>query len=86
MIIHLGWDVAVTLERIIAILSAATANAAPETRSLIAQAKAQRRFTPCPGAAKAYVLIQDPEGALFVIASSISPATLRKRLERPVYQ
>jgi len=86
MLIHIGWNVTVSLDRVLCILNAKTAHAAKHTRDIIEKAKQERRFIPCPDREKAYVLLHAPDGALQVLASSISPATLRKRLERPEWE
>lgn len=86
MIVHIGWDVPVSLERVVAVLNARSALKSRDTANLIQQAKAEGRFTPCPEGEKAYVLLCDGGDApLQVLASAISPATLLKRLERPVW-
>ena len=86
MLIHIGWNVTVSLDRVLCVLSAKTVQAARQTKEIIDRARQERRFTPCPDQEKAYVLCTGPDGAVQVIASSISPATLRKRLERPEWE
>lgn len=82
MIVHIGWDTAVSLSRVLMVLSAESAKASPETRAIIQKARREGRFTPCPEEERAYILLDEGE-KLRVVASAIRPATLLKRMGDP---
>jgi len=82
MIVHIGWDTAVSMHDVLMVLSAESAKASPETWAMILKARREGRFTPCPEAEKAYVLLTEGD-SLRVVASAIRPATLLKRMEDP---
>lgn len=82
MIVHIGWDTAVNMDDVLMVLTTESAKASPETRAMILKARREDRFTPCPEAEKAYILLNEGD-TLRVVASAIRPATLLKRMEDP---
>ena len=78
MVLHLGEDVAIPVERLIMIINAL--NMTPEMAAYVERSRRERRFSNCRGRAKAYVLVRE-RGKDRIYASMISSSTLYKRLE-----
>ncbi len=81
MMLHIGFDRFVSLSSVIAVISEKSVKASPENMAFIKRAKKENRFTQVTeGEEKAYVLIEDEAGEQRIIASPISPTTLRARI------
>ena len=76
MLLHIGDNVGLPLERVLFVLNARGMTA--RTRSCIEQAKKERRYTHCGATPKAYVVTQE-RGREHVYESAIASATLEKR-------
>ena len=77
MVLHIGEDQTVPVDKLIMIANAA--GMTPATRAYINRAIKERRYAACQGAVKAYVLV-DERKRIMVYASMIAPATLERRL------
>ena len=76
MLLHIGGNAGVPLERLLFILS--EKGMTPRTRAFVEQARREHRYNGCAGTPKAYAVVRD-RGKEIVYASMIAPATLEKR-------
>jgi hypothetical protein len=76
MLLHIGADVSIPLDRIIFVLN--TCGMMPTTKAYIEKARKERRLTPCTGKVKSYVVLRE-RGREVVYASHIASSTLEKR-------
>jgi len=76
MLLHIGADVSIPLERILFVIN--ERGMTPATKAYIDRARKQRRFTPCAGKAKSFVVLRE-RGREKVVASHIASSTLEKR-------
>ena len=76
MQLHIGADVSIPLDKILFVLNE-TGMTQP-SKTFIEKARRERRFTPCVGKTKSYVVLKE-RGKERVIASHIAAATLEKR-------
>ena len=76
MQLHIGADVSIPLDKILFVLNE-TGMSQP-TKAFIDKARRERRFTPCVGKIKSYVVLKE-RGRERVCASHIASATLEKR-------
>jgi hypothetical protein len=76
MLLHIGADVSIPLERIVFVLNGR--GMTPGTKAYIDRARRERRFTPCAGREKSYLVLRE-RGRETVVASHIASATLEKR-------
>lgn len=76
MQLHIGADVSIPLDKILFVLNE-TGMTQP-TKTFIEKARRERRFTPCVGKIKSYVVLKE-RGRERVFASHIASATLEKR-------
>lgn len=76
MLLHIGADVGVPLERVLFVLN--ERGMTPATRAYIERARRERRFVPCAGNAKSYVVLRE-RGRERILASHIGSGTLEKR-------
>ncbi len=81
MLLHIGGDVSVPLEKLIMILNARRMQKV--SADYIARARREHRMTACAGEVKSYILVRE-RGKEAVFASPISPATLEKRLRSEI--
>lgn len=77
MLLHIGADQAVPLDKLKFILNAR--GMTPLTAAFIERAKQEHRFTACAGRAKSYVAAEE-RGREIVYASPLTAGTLEKRL------
>ena len=77
MVLHLGEETAVPLDRLIMIINAS--NMTPELAAYVEKCKRERRFSNCRGKIKCYALVRE-RGKDRIYASMISSATLYKRM------
>ncbi len=76
MLLHIGADVSVPLERILFVLN--ERGMSPATRAYLDRAKRERRFVPCAGKPNSYVVLRE-RGRERILASHIASSTLEKR-------
>ncbi|HAX39304.1 MAG TPA: hypothetical protein DCY10_00235 [Clostridiales bacterium] len=76
MQLHIGADVSIPLDKILFVLN--DKGMMPSTRAFIDRARKERRFTPCAGKIKSYVVLKE-RGRERIFASHIASATLEKR-------
>ena len=76
MQLHIGADVSVPLDKVLFVLN--ETGMMPPTRAFIEKARKERRFTPCTGKAKSYIVLKERNRER-VVASHIASATLEKR-------
>ncbi|NLI53389.1 MAG: DUF370 domain-containing protein [Clostridiales bacterium] len=76
MQLHIGADVSIPLDKILFVLN--EKGMTPPTKAFLDRARRERRFTPCAGKAKSYVVLRE-RGRERVFASHIASATLEKR-------
>ncbi len=76
MQLHIGADVSIPMDKILFVLNE-TGMSQP-TKIFIDKARRERRFTPCTGKIKSYVVLKE-RGRERVFASHIASATLEKR-------
>ena len=76
MHLHIGADVSIPLDKILFVLN--DKGMMPSTRAFIDRARKERRFTPCAGKIKSYVVLKE-RGRERIFASHIASATLEKR-------
>ena len=76
MLLHIGQNRSVPLERILFVLNGR--GAAQSAKDYISRAKKERRFMACAGKPKCYVVVKE-RGRETVYASMIASATLEKR-------
>ncbi|HWQ06235.1 MAG: extracellular matrix/biofilm biosynthesis regulator RemA family protein [Clostridiaceae bacterium] len=76
MLLHIGADVSIPLDKIIFVLNERSMT--PPTRTYIEKAKRERRLTPCAGKVKSYIVLRE-RGKEKIFASHIASATLEKR-------
>ncbi len=76
MLLHIGADVSIPLDKILFVLN--EKGMTPPTKAFLDRARRERRFTPCAGKAKSYVVLRE-RGRERVFASHIASATLEKR-------
>ena len=76
MLLHIGADVSIPLDKILFIINEACIT--PPTKAYIDRARRERRLTPCAGKVKSYVVLRE-RGREKVFASHIASATLEKR-------
>ena len=76
MLLHLGGDTTIPLEKLVMVLNAAGMQ--PRTRAYIDLAVRERRYEPCAGRPKSYAVVLE-RGREIVHASAIASATLEKR-------
>lgn len=76
MLLHIGADVSIPLDRILFVLN--ERGMTPPTRAYIERARRERRLTPCAGKVKSYVVLRE-RGKEKVFASHIASSTLEKR-------
>lgn len=79
MIIHIGWDICVETDDLLAIFPKKSAMASTETAAFIRNMKKAGRFTPCAEGEHTYLLVQEGEDTR-LIATSIHVGTLFKRM------
>ncbi len=80
MIVHIGWDVCVETDDIVAIFSKKSMSASPDAAAFLRGMKRAGRFAPCAEGEQAYLLIRDGENAR-LIASALHVETLQKRIQ-----
>ena len=76
MLLHIGADVSIPLDRILFVLN--ERGMTPPTRAYIERARRERRLTLCAGKVKSYVVLRE-RGKEKVFASHIASSTLEKR-------
>ncbi len=76
MLLHIGADVGIPLERILFVLN--ERGMTPLSRAYLERARRERRYVPCAGKAKSYVVLRE-RGREKVLASHIASSTLEKR-------
>ncbi len=76
MLLHIGADVSIPLDRILFVIN--TSGMMPTTKAYIDKARKERRLTPCTGKVKSYVVLRE-RGREVVYASHIASSTLEKR-------
>lgn len=76
MLLHIGADVGVPLERVLFVLN--ERGMTPLTRAYLDRAKRERRLVPCLGKPKSYVVLRE-RGKEKIVASHIASSTLEKR-------
>ena len=76
MLLHIGADVSIPLDRILFVLN--ERGMTPPTRAYIERARRDRRLTPCAGKVKSYIVLRE-RGKEKVFASHIASSTLEKR-------
>ncbi len=76
MLLHIGENRSVPLERVLFILN--ERGAAHSTKDYVSRAKRERRYIACQGKPKCYVTVNE-RGRETVYASMIASATLEKR-------
>ena len=76
MLLHIGDNVCIPLERVLFVLN--EKGLTPGTRAYLNTAKRERRFVGCVGKPKCYVVTHE-RGREMVHASMIASATLEKR-------
>jgi hypothetical protein len=76
MLLHIGADVSIPLDRILFVLNAR--GMMPATKAYIDKARRERRYTACAGKVKAYIVLRE-RGREVVYASHIACSTLGKR-------
>lgn len=76
MQLHIGADVSIPLDKILFVLN--DKGMMPSTRAFIDRARKERRFTPCAGKIKSFVVLKE-RGRERIFASHIASATLEKR-------
>ena len=79
MLLHIGADVGIPLDRILFVLN--ERGMTQQTRTYIEKAKRERRLTPCAGTVKSYIVLRE-RGKEKVFASHIASATLGKTMEK----
>jgi len=77
MLLHIGGDVSIPLEKLICVLN--VKGLSEDSRRYIERAKVERRYRACAGKPKAYVLINGYGNREIVVESHIASATLQKR-------
>ena len=81
MLLHIGNDVSVPLDGLICILNGV--GLTEDSARCIARVKERRRYRPCEGKPRSYVLVRE-RGRETVYASPIAAATLEKRLKNEI--
>lgn len=76
MLLHIGADVGVPLEKVLFVLNGRGMQAG--AKEFILRARRERRYNACEGEAKSYVVLRE-RGREVVYASHIASATLEKR-------
>jgi len=76
MLLHIGADVSIPLDRSWFVLN--TRGMMPTTKAYVDKARRDRRYTPCAGKVKSYVVLRE-RGREVVYASHIASSTLEKR-------
>ena len=76
MLLHIGENIGVPLERVLFVLN--DTGLTPATRAYLARARRERRYLACAGKPKCYVVASE-HGREIVHASMIASATLEKR-------
>ena len=76
MLLHIGADVSITLDKILFVVH--DKGMTQPTKAYLDRARRERRFSPCAGKAKAYVVVRG-RGKEKVFASHIASSTLEKR-------
>jgi len=76
MQLHIGADVSVPLDKVLFVLN--EKGMTSPTKAFLDRARRERRFTPCAGKVKSYVVLRE-RGRERVFASHIASATLEKR-------
>ena len=76
MQLHIGAAVSIPLDKILFVLN--ETGMTPPTKAFIEKARRERRFTPCVGKIKSYVVLKE-RGKERVFASHIAAVTLEKR-------
>ncbi len=76
MLLHIGADVSIPLERVLFVLN--VRGMTPTTKAYVERARRERRYTPCAGKVKAYVVLRE-RGREKIFASHIASSTLEKR-------
>ena len=76
MLLHIGADVSIPLDRILFVLN--ERGMTPPTKAYIERARRERRLTLCAGKVKSYVVLRE-RGREKVFASHIASSTLEKR-------
>ena len=77
MLLHIGENVSIPLERLLFILNGGGMGAG--TRAFVERAKKEHRLMRCAGEAKSYLVVRE-RGREVIYASPIASATLEKRL------
>lgn len=81
MLLHIGADAAIPLDRLKFILNAR--GMMPKTAAYIERAKQEHRFTACSGRAKSYIVAEE-RGRETVYASQLAASTLERRLRAEI--
>lgn len=76
MLLHIGADVSIPLDKILFVLN--DKGMTQPTKAYLDRARKERRLTPCAGKAKSYVVLRE-RGKEKVFASHIASSTLEKR-------
>ena len=76
MLLHIGADVSIPLDRILFVLN--ERGMTPPSKAYIERARRERRLTPCAGKVKSYIVLRE-RGREKVFASHIASSTLEKR-------
>ena len=76
MLLHIGENIGVPLERVLFVLNAT--GMTPVTRAYLERARRGRRYLACTGKPKCYVVVRE-RGKERVYASMIASSTLEKR-------
>lgn len=76
MQLHIGADVSIPLDKILFVLN--DKGMMPSTKAFIDKARRERRFTPCAGKVKSYVVLKE-RSRMRIFASHIASVTLEKR-------
>lgn len=76
MLLHIGGDVGIPLERVLFLLN--DKGMMPLTRAYVDKAVKQRRYIRCGGKPKCYVVVSE-HGREVLYESMIAPSTLEKR-------
>jgi len=76
MLLHIGADVSIPLDRILFVLNMRGMTAA--TKAFVDKARRERRYTPCTGKVKSCIVLRE-RGREVVYASHIASSTLEKR-------
>ena len=81
MLLHIGADVSIPLDKILFVINDKGMTA--PSKAYIERARKERRLTPCAGKAKSYVVLRE-RGKEKVFASHIASSTLEKRWKSEV--